>query len=270
MFKKKQKKVQRKKREVQEWIEAILFAIVVAMIIRNFTFQNFKIPSSSMEDTLLIGDYLVANKLKYFFQDPEKGDIVTFRYPADPKIPGKPTIDNLVDTSDNYIKIFPPIYWNKSEFINLRKFVLFHVQYYSKKNVVKRVIGMPGDVVEIKQKKVFVNGKALIEDYKVHKDGRTIPDFKYEDLSPSQINSIKPFLAFWNGKYMGNRDNFGPITVPENQYFVMGDNRDLSYDSRFWGFLDRDAITGTPSFIFFSTDAKNKRKRWDRIFKIIR
>jgi len=130
MFKKKQKKVQRKKREVQEWIEAILFAIVVAMIIRNFTFQNFKIPSSSMEDTLLIGDYLVANKLKYFFQDPEKGDIVTFRYPADPKIPGKPTIDNLVDTSDNYIKIFPPIYWNKSEFINLRKFVLFHVSSY--------------------------------------------------------------------------------------------------------------------------------------------
>ncbi|MEA1972054.1 MAG: signal peptidase I, partial [Candidatus Cloacimonadota bacterium] len=203
MFKRKVKKIQRKKPEVQEWIEAILFAIVVAMIIRNFTFQNFKIPSSSMENTLLIGDYLVANKVKYFIQDPERGDIVTFRYPADPKIPGEPTIDTPEDTSDDYIKIFPPIYWNKNDLFSLKKFTLFHLMYYGKKNVVKRVIGMPGDTIEIIQKQVYLNGEPFEEDYKVHKDRNTLPPFKYESLTKEQVRRIKPYLAFWFGKYMG-------------------------------------------------------------------
>lgn len=219
---KKKKKIVRKKNWIQDWLEAILFAFVVAMIIRNYTFQNFKIPSSSMESTLLIGDYLVANKTKYFFTDPERGDIVTFRYPADPEEP---------EPRENYVRILPPIYWSKSAFF---------FTYHEKKNVVKRVIGMPGDKVEMRNKRVYINDELMHEDYVQHLDTRVIP----------------------------GRDYFGPVVVPENKYFVLGDNRDFSADSRHWGFLSRKDITGTPALIFFSMGSSGIR--WDRIFRLIK
>lgn len=230
-----------KKNSIQDWVEAILFAFVVAMVIRNYTFQNFKIPSSSMESTLLIGDYLVANKLKYFFEDPKREDIVTFRYPADPIEP---------EPRDNFVKLLPPIYWNKTTHF---------FTYYAKKNVVKRVIGMPGDTVEVRDKQVYINHKPFIRKYAQFIDPNTYPRYEENEYS----------IRWANGQFMGSRDNFGPVIVPKDCYFAMGDNRDVSADSRYWGFLERKDITGTPMIIFFSV-SEDGEKRWDRVFKLVK
>ncbi|MDP8200729.1 MAG: signal peptidase I [Candidatus Tenebribacter burtonii] len=224
MFRKKEKKIKRKKNIFQDYLEAILFAFVVAMLIRNYTIQNFKIPSSSMEKTLLIGDYLIGNKLKYFFTDPEQGDIVIFYYPADPEEP---------EPRENFAKILGPIYLNKTTWLP---------KWHQKKNVVKRVIGMPGDVVEVKNKLAYING----EEYKCG----TEQYIDRRNISRSEGR------IYWDNEFMGSRDNFGPVTVPENEYFVMGDNRDVSGDSRYWGFLPREDIAGTPAIVTFSVGAK--------------
>ncbi|MDO9576420.1 MAG: signal peptidase I [Candidatus Cloacimonadales bacterium] len=260
MFKKKIKPVHRKKGTFQEYAEAILFAFVVAFLIKNYIFQNFKIPSSSMEKTLLIGDYLVANRLKFFFTDPQQGDIVTFQYPAQAEEPGVSCHDDPrpLLTRKDYALLIKPIYWDK---------VNFKFKIHSKKNIVKRVIGLPGDTVEVKNKIVYVNGEKYTVGKEQYIDRRIIPRHA-ENLE-------------WNGESMGSKDNFGPVTVPEGKYFVMGDNRDVSADSRYWGFLDKHDINGTPLFIFFSHGAppileyysKIERKsvfRWNRIFKLIK
>ena len=240
------KKIKRKKNLFQEWVEAILFAFVVAMIVRNYSFQNFKIPSGSMKNTLLIGDYLVANKLKYFFKDPQRFDIVTFRNPADPKEPGLPTQYSQTNTRSNYVKLLPPLYWDKIDNFYFGrdrlsshfKITFFHINYYARNNIVKRVIGMPNDTLQIINQIVHINGKPLDEKYALHIDNNIIP-YQFGDV-------------YWKDKYMGSRDNFGPVIIPENSYFVMGDNRENSFDSRYWGFLDRKFITGTPAFTLFS------------------
>ncbi len=255
MFRKKEKKIKRKKNIIQEYVEAILFAFVVAMLIRNYTIQTFKIPSSSMESTLLIGDFLIGNKLKYFFDDPEQEDIVIFQYPADPEEP---------EPRENFEKILGPIYLDKTRWIPI---------WHQKKNVVKRVIGMPGDKVELIDKEVYVNDKLFHQGYEQYIDSRII--------------SRESGRIYWDEKYMGSRDNFGPVIVPEGQYFVMGDNRDVSGDSRYWGFLPRVDITGTPAVIYMSIGEppykdirdyiyKQQRRfkgkseiRWKRFFKLI-
>jgi signal peptidase I len=255
--KKKEKPIKRRKGTVQDYLEAILFAFVVALLIRNYTFQNFKIPSSSMEQTMLIGDYLIGNKLKYFFTEPEREDIVIFYYPADPEHP---------QPEEDFFRLTGPVYWDKENW----KF-----KWYSKKNIVKRVIGMPGETIEIINKEVFIDGKLYEHPNVQHIDSR---------IHPRSAGGCT-----WNdGITYGSRDNFGPVTVPEGHYFVMGDNRDVSGDSRYWGFLPREFITGTPAVITFSygeppiTDMRDyffKQQgkldrpssfRWERTFKIPR
>lgn len=181
-----------KKHIVRDWVEPAFEAIIIAIIIRAFLIQAFKIPTSSMEDTLLIGDHIIANKFIYGttlifkkekvlkFTQPKRGDVVIFRYPNDPK----------------YMFI-------------------------------KRCIGVPGDKIEIKDKVVYVNGEKLDEPYVYHKDIRTFP----AQYTP--------------------RDNYGPVTVPENSFFVMGDNRDFSADSRFWGFLPHRYLRGKAWLVYW-------------------
>ncbi len=226
------RRVVRRKHWIQDWLEAILFAFVVAMLIRNYTFQNFKIPTGSMESTLLVGDYLVANKLKYFFTEPEREDIVTFRHPTQPEEP---------EPRENFIRLIPPIYWNKdTNFFS----------YYERMNIVKRIIGMPGDTVEIRNKRLYVNDEFHQGDYVQFVD-RNI----YRD----------PYSRFYH------RDNYGPEVVPDGHYFVLGDNRDQSLDSRSqdqFGYLPREDITGSPLFIFFSRGPEGIR--WNRIFQSIK
>ncbi len=201
----------KKKSGLRENIEAILVAVVLALFIRTFVVQAFKIPSGSMKETLQIGDHILVNKFIYGVKapyllatiipgkNPKRGDIVVFKFPEDPD-----------------------------------------------KDFIKRVIGVEGDVVECRDKQVYVNHKPLNHDHGIHKDPNVFPA------------KLKP------------RDNFGPVVVPENSLFVMGDNRDESYDSRFWGFVNLNAVKGKAFIIYWSWDRDNFGVRWNRIGQILR
>jgi signal peptidase I len=200
----------RKKSLFREYAESIIIAVLLALVIRTYLVQAFKIPSGSMEDTLAIGDHLMVNKFIYGtkvpfsnkrilkIRDPRGGDVIVFEYPEDPS-----------------------------------------------KDFIKRVIGTPGDVVEEKDKKLLVNGKLYVNPHEVHKE---------KDIIPKEMNP---------------RDTFGPVTVPPNSYFVMGDNRDRSYDSRFWGFVTRDKIKGLAFIKYWSWDREKFRPRLGSIGRLI-
>lgn len=200
----------KRKSTVREYIEAILIALLLALFIRTFVVQAFKIPSGSMKNTLLVGDHILVNKFIYGiknplngntwipFKEPEKKDIVVFKYPVNPK-----------------------------------------------QDYIKRVVGVEGDIIEIKDKKVYVNGVPLEEEYAIYLDKKILPE------------SLQP------------RDNMGPITVPDNSLFVMGDNRDNSYDSRFWKFVDLKAVKGKAFIIYWSWDKENFSVRWNRIADLV-
>jgi signal peptidase I len=191
----KEKDMTRKKSSLRENIEAIALAIILALFIRTFVVQAFKIPSGSMKETLLIGDHILVNKFIYgvkipFIQktviqikDPQREDIIVFKYPMDPE-----------------------------------------------KDFIKRVIGVPGDIIEIRDKQVFVNGKAFgPTSYACFKDTDNLP------------------------RESSRRDNYGPIAVPAEALFVMGDNRDNSHDSRFWGFVPLKDVKGKAFLIYWSS-----------------
>ena len=195
-----EKEKRTKKSVVWEYAEAIVIAVILALIIRKFVIQAYKIPSGSMLETLQIGDHILVNKFIYYFKEPERGDIIVFKYPKD-----------------------------------------------QKRDFIKRLIGLPGETLEIKDKKVFINGELLDEPYAVFKDTET----------------------FYFNPYARTRDNYGPRIIPENCYFMMGDNRDYSQDSRYWGLLDRELIEGKALLIYWSWNKNGQglleKVRWDRI-----
>jgi signal peptidase I len=193
---------------LRENLEAILVAVVLALFIRTFVVQAFKIPSGSMLETLQIGDHILVNKFIYGthipfteisiipVREPQRGDIVVFKYPVD-----------------------------------------------QKRDFIKRMIGVPGDTIEIRNKIVYVNGEKLEDLYVVHRDGNIIP---------------------------GERDNFELVTVPAGSYFMMGDNRDGSFDSRFWGYVKEEEIIGKALVIYWSWDREKSRPRLGRMGKVLR
>ncbi len=211
IFSRKEKPVSAKpqKSKLRDWTEALVIAAVLALIIRSFVVQAFKIPSGSMEDTLLIGDHLLVNKFVYgvtlpfsderylSMREPKTGDVIVFEFPED---------------------------HDKS--------------YFKRRDFIKRVIGVPGDTVAIRDKQVYLNGKPFRIDQQVYKESNTT---------------------------QGPRDNMRTITVPPNKYFVMGDNRDRSFDSRFWGFVDKTAVKGLAFIKYWSWDHEKMWPRWSRI-----
>ncbi len=197
-------RARKKKSALREYAEAAAIAVLLALFIRTFVVQAFKIPSGSMEPTLLVGDHILVNKFIYGIKlpfirktiipvsEPERGDVIVFIYPVDPS-----------------------------------------------KDFIKRVIGIPGDKVEIIDEKLFINDRPYTDDYGVYtkRSGHTAnPGAKY---------------------------NYGPVTVPENKYLVMGDNRDHSYDGRFWGFVPEPSIKGEAFLIYWSWP------NWKRTFNTI-
>lgn len=198
------------KRVIWEYVQAILLAVILALFIREFVVQAFKIPSGSMLQTLQIGDHILVNKfiygIKLPFTDkvvipvksPKRGDIVVFIYPEDPS-----------------------------------------------KDYIKRVVGVPGDRIEIIDKVVHLNGKPQNEPYVRFADRIILP------------RGAQP------------RDNYGPVTVPPGKIFVMGDNRDQSYDSRYWGFVETNKIRGKAFIIYWSWNANRFSVRWSRLATLL-
>ncbi|MFZ3121756.1 MAG: signal peptidase I [Thermodesulfovibrionales bacterium] len=199
-----------KKKIIWEYAKAIITALILAMLIRTYIIQAFKIPSGSMIPTLLVGDHILVNKFLYgtkipfsgkrvfMFKKPERGDIIVFKYPENPD-----------------------------------------------KDFIKRVVAAEGDVIESKNKMIHVNGNKVNEPYAQHTDSSMRP------------MGIEP------------RDNFGPVIVPKNKYFVMGDNRDQSYDSRYWGYVDIKDVKGKALILYWSWDSEKNWGRFGRIGSLI-
>ncbi len=194
-----------KKSTLREYFESIVIAVILALFIRTFVVQAFKIPTGSMEENLLIGDHLLVNK---FVFGPAvspverallpigtigRGDVVVFKYPEEPE-----------------------------------------------RDFIKRVIGLPGETIELREKKVYVDGKPLEEPYAHYLQG------------PGDISDLHEITSF------DVRERYGPVTVPPNQYFVMGDNRDNSQDSRYWGFLPRELVKGKALVIYWSYESERQ------------
>ncbi len=196
-----------------EGIKAVSTAILLFLIIRTFIVEAFKIPTGSMENTLLVGDFLLVNKAVYGaeipiagaripgYNQPERGDVVVFLPPHDPS-----------------------------------------------KNYVKRIVGMPGDTLAMRDKILFLNGEPQIEPYARHRD-------PFTDPSDARMRWQYAYLAQEHTRredYRPTRDNWGPVVVPAGKFFALGDNRDHSEDSRYWGFLGAESIRGRPMFVYYS------------------
>ena len=210
-----------RRRYLREYAETLLVAVLIVLFGTTFIVQNSVIPSASMEDTLLIGDYLLVDRIAFDPADApapaawlgqrpiRHGDIVVFRYPPNPRV-----------------------------------------------DYIKRVIGLPGDTIEIRDKQVYRNGVAIEEPYKVHKTGLIYPA-----SAPAS---------------RGTRDNFGPTVVPEGEYFVMGDNRDYSADSREWRTVPRSHVTGRALVVFWSREMRpgawehHSAPTWKRMLEAVR
>lgn len=200
---------------VREYIESLLVTVILALFGTTFIVQAFKIPSQSMEPTLLVGDHLLVNKFIFGgrgnwydhflpYREIRRGDIIVFKFPFN-----------------------------------------VHEHY------VKRVIGIPGDRIKIVDQQVFVNGRRIGEPYVVHDPSAPYDPFgdNFPPKSPEYLQAnMQPEWADEIFNYIQN----GEIVVPPDRYFAMGDNRDHSWDSRFWGFVDHDAIMGRPVVIYWS------------------
>jgi len=228
-------------------IQALLTVVIFSIFVITFVVQAFQIPSSSMENTLLVGDFLLVDKVHFAdpatpgrmlpYGDIHRGDIVVFYFPVDP-----------------------------TQFL------------------VKRVVGLPGDSIRLRNKIVYVNGVPLRESYAIHR--LPIPD-AFRDNFPAQMTYSRGIDQRWRTQ-LPHYLQGDHVVVPANSYFVMGDNRDDSEDSRYWGFVPRVNIVGRPLVIYLSVKeaepgrANDKLQhsgqmahllqlaRWDRMFRLVR
>ncbi|MEX2182717.1 MAG: signal peptidase I [Gemmatimonadaceae bacterium] len=224
-------------RTTWEWAKSISMAIILFLLVRAFLVEAFKIPSGSMEGTLLVGDFLLVNKLVYgaevpilrkhlpAVRDPRLGDVIVFQWPEDPE-----------------------------------------------KSFVKRLVGLPHDTVEMRRGVLFRNGRAQLEPYAVRSAAAGDPpseEFRWQrDYVPPAVDVRR---------YHPSRNNWGPLVVPADHYFVLGDNRDNSSDSRYWGFLPDTLVRGTPILVYYSYAPDSghafdwlTRVRWQRLGELIR
>lgn len=240
----------REKNIVQEYAEALLIALLAALFLRIFVVQAFRIPSGSMKDTLLVGDFLLVNKFIYgvrtpeylpggsvkipymrfpAFRKPQRGDVIVFKFPQDPKV-----------------------------------------------DYIKRCIGLPGDTIAIKDNRVYINGEPEGPETFLGKkfDPQEHATYDYYTITLDNGNEYTIRRRRSKRHY---KSEYGPVVVPPGHMFMMGDNRDNSADSRSWGFLPQDNIVGKATMIYFSfdkfrfNDLRNlfQAVRWNRIFDLI-
>lgn len=211
----------RKKSALREYAEAIIVALLLAFFIREFIVQAFKIPSGSMKETLLVGDHILVSKFSYGIHVPNQ----------------------IPFTS---MQIFPDIHF----FQGIPKrgdIVVFKYPKDQTRDFIKRVVGLPGETIEIRDQSIFINGQEL-------KEG---PHVNHQDTN---------FLS----NLYSPRDNLPPTKIPAGHLFVMGDNRENSQDSRWWGALDINLIKGRAFIIYWSWDSEDTRLRWERLGKSLK
>ncbi|MEE2863340.1 MAG: signal peptidase I [Gemmatimonadota bacterium] len=223
-------------RRLLHWVKSVTVAFFCFLLIRATVVEAFRIPTASMEGTLLVGDFLLVSKIGYGLNvlgtdivltgsaEPARGEIIIFRPPHEPE-----------------------------------------------KNYVKRIVGVPGDTIEMRDKSLFRNNIPVLETYARKVDGSR--DAAHPDMKWQSRHSVTP----WRPEYRPTRDNWGPIVVPNESYFVLGDNREISEDSRYWGFVTRDGIRGRPWLVYYSSEPKvdqsirrSSKVRWNRIGMVIR
>jgi len=214
-----------------EWLKSLTIAVALFLLIRSFAVEAFRIPTASMERTLLVGDFLLVNKAAYGAQvpgtamrlpamgRPERGDVVVFTPPHEPT-----------------------------------------------KNYVKRLVGLPGDTLSMRDKVLFRNGEIVYEPYVQYGDPMDV----FDPRMRWQVEHLVEVPG--QREYRPTRDNWGPIVVPEDSYFVLGDNRDDSEDSRYWGLVQASTLKGKPLFVYYSFEPRPLSQapwiteiRWDRI-----
>ena len=203
-----------RKSVVREYFESLVIAVALALFVRTWVFQAFKIPTGSMEPNLLVGDHLIVNKMVFApavtglerailpGRPMRRGDIIVFKYPKEPE-----------------------------------------------RDFIKRVIGLPGDRLELRHKKMYINGEPVDEPF---------------------AHFLTPVPPADAPRSDDVRDDYGPVTVPANQYFMMGDNRDNSEDSRYWGFLPAGYVKGQALFIYFAAGESLGDVRWSRLLNRVR
>ena len=209
-----------KKSVIREYFESFLVAVILALFVRTWVFQAFKIPSGSMEKGLLVGDHLIVNKMEFApaisaverallpRRAIRRGDVIVFKSPEEPD-----------------------------------------------RDLIKRAIGLPGDRLELHRKKVYINGQPLDEPY---------------------VEFLEPPSTDGPPRTDDVREEYGPVTVPDHQYFMMGDNRDNSQDSRYWGFMPESYVKGRALFIYFSLDDSQPVTnvvggvRWGRLLQTVK
>ena len=247
------------KSSFRDTFESLVVTVVLAIFGTTFVVQAFKIPTGSMENTLLIGDHLLVNKFTFAYphgalarllpyRPIHRGDVVVFKYPGSPEDAQEPG-----------------------------------------EHFVKRVIGLPGDSVRVFHRQVFVNGTAVAEPFVRHSHADELRPG--DDFPPNTWDEMEGATSAWRAEFQ-NYVKDGQLVVPQNQYFVMGDNREESWDSRFWGFVPRAVISGRPLVIYWSYETPPgqyqqtslsdrlgqfgsmfihffSRTRWSRTFKLV-
>ncbi|MEP6766243.1 MAG: signal peptidase I [Gemmatimonadaceae bacterium] len=222
-----------------EWAKVFPAAVLLFFFMKTVVVETYKIPSGSMERTLMIGDFLIVNKMVYgaeipfsnkhlpAVRSPKRGDVIVFVWPSDPT-----------------------------------------------KNFVKRLVGLPGDTVAMNAGNFVLNGVVQKESYVTHSEPNVDPtydDFRWQrsHVVSASASTIAPVSA---NEYRPSRDNWGPILVPQKSFFVLGDNRDNSDDSRFWGFVPDTLLLGTPLVVYYSYSPDSTvtapwitRIRWSRL-----
>ncbi len=208
-------------RGVADWLRSVAIALVLFLIVRAWVIEAFKIPTGSMEGTLLVGDFLLVNKAIYGATLPGGIQIPGYAEPA----------------------------WGDV--------VVFHPPHEPEKNYVKRIVGMPSDTLEMRNKRLYRNGEEVEEPYVRYLDRRG------DAVHPGMRWQSNHLIASTRIRYEPTRDNWGPIVVPTGRYFVLGDNRDNSEDSRYWGFVARERIRGKPWRVYYSFEpVPDSRLAW--------
>lgn len=216
----------------------LIASVALFLVIRAFVVEMFKIPTPSMQGTLMVGDFLVVDKIGFgpeipftntrlpSFRKPDRGDIIVFKWPEDPQI-----------------------------------------------NFVKRIVGLPGDTLLMRDGDLVLNGQPMDEPYVMHISPDTDPST--EAFSWQKNHLVTTLHA--SGIYWPSRNNWGPLVVPPSNYFVLGDNRDNSLDSRYWGFVADSLVRGRPLMVYFSYEPDSSSRlgwltqtRWNRFGKIVR